>query len=140
LIKQFNALYFFLLDLDEKQVLRNVSGEFHARELSAIMGELYSYQKIIIIFYSMVGPSGSGKSSLLDILSGYNTSRNIKGAIKINGILCDQKQFRHMSSYIMQDHFLHPLLTVQEAMKFSVNLKIGKEMSNEEKTKRVRHA
>lgn len=84
------------------------------------------------------GPSGSGKSSLLDILSGYNSSRSIRGAIKINGTLRDQKQFRHMSSYIMQDHLLHPLLTVHEAMKFSVNLKIGKEMSNEEKTKRVR--
>lgn len=86
------------------------------------------------------GPSGSGKSSLLDILSGYNTSRNIRGAIKVNGLFRDQKKFRHVSSYIMQDHQLHPLLTVKEAMTFSVNLKIGNEMSNEEKTKRVRHA
>lgn len=42
------------LDLDEKQVLRNVSGEFHARELSAIMGEFFynfSYQKNYFIFY-----------------------------------------------------------------------------------------
>lgn len=37
----------------------------------------------------------------------------------------------------MQDHDLHPLLTVQEAMKFSVNLKIGKEVSDDEKEKRV---
>lgn len=37
----------------------------------------------------------------------------------------------------MQDHFQHPLLTVQEAMKFSVNLKIGKEISHEEKDNRV---
>lgn len=130
------------LDLDEKQVLRNVSGEFHARELSAIMGEFFFIISLIkkIILFFIAGPSGSGKSSLLDILSGFNTSRNIRGAIKVNGMIRDQKQFRHMSSYIMQDHFLHPLLTVQEAMKFSVNLKIGKEMSNEEKTKRVRHA
>lgn len=27
--------------LDEKQVLKNLSGAFHARELSAIMGEFY---------------------------------------------------------------------------------------------------
>jgi hypothetical protein len=37
----------------------------------------------------------------------------------------------------MQDSLLHPLLTVQEAMSFSVNLKIGKELNADEKEKRV---
>lgn len=136
----FNFFTIFFFHIDEKQVLKGLSGEFHARELSAIMGE---FNEVFVgwIFLSIAsrsGPSGSGKSSLLDILSGYNSSQNVRGAIKVNGVVRDQKQFRHMSSYIMQDHLLHPLLTVQEAMKFSVNLKIGKEMSNAEKTKRVR--
>lgn len=95
------------------------------------------FNTLILKNHSFKGPSGSGKSSLLDILSGYNSSSNIQGNIKVNGSVRDQKQFRHMSSYIMQDHLLHPLLTVQEAMKFSVNLKIGKETSNVEKENRV---
>ena len=37
----------------------------------------------------------------------------------------------------MQDSLLHPLLSVEEAMRFSVNLKIGKELNAEEKEERV---
>jgi ABC-type multidrug transport system ATPase subunit len=37
----------------------------------------------------------------------------------------------------MQEHLLHPLLTVKEAMQFSVNLKTGKELSANEKQQRV---
>ena len=64
-------------------------------------------------------------------------SKNVSGVVKVNGSLRDQKQFRHISSYVMQDSLLHPLLTVKEAMSFSVNLKIGKELNAEEKEVRV---
>lgn len=109
----------FFIHADDKLVLKNLSGEFRARELSVILG-----------------PSGSGKSSLLNLLSGYK-SKDVTGTVKVNGSLRDQKQFRHMSSYVMQDSLLHPLLTVQEAMRFSVNLKIGKELDADEKEQRV---
>lgn len=117
------ADYYFLchqfLPADNKPILKNLNGEFKARELTVI-----------------VGPSGSGKSTLLNLLSGYN-SKNASGVIKVNGSLRDPKLFRHHSSYVMQDSLLHPLLTVREAMSFSANLKIGKEMSAEEKERRV---
>lgn len=100
-------------------MLKNLNGDFRARELTVI-----------------VGPSGSGKSTLLNLLSGYK-STNVSGVVKVNGSPRDQKQFRHMSSYVMQDSLLHPLLTVKEAMNFSVNLKIGNELDSDEKEKRV---
>lgn len=112
-------LFFLEQLLEDKLVLKNLNGEFRARELTVI-----------------VGPSGSGKSTLLNLLSGYK-SQNVTGVIKVNGSPRDQKQFRHLSSYVMQDSLLHPLLTVKEAMSFSVNLKIGKELNSDEKEQRV---
>lgn len=59
------------------------------------------------------------------------------GFISINGRERDEKKFRRQSAYIMQDHELQPMLTVLEAMYFSVNLKIGEELTQENKKKRV---
>ncbi|KAL7034285.1 hypothetical protein ACKWTF_007922 [Chironomus riparius] len=109
-----------LFKRNDKLILNDLSGEFRSRELTAIMG-----------------PSGSGKSTLLDILSGYKNSNKIIGKIKVNESIRDPKQFRHISSYIMQDHLLHPLLTVEEAMSFCINLKIGKELSDHEKEDKI---
>lgn len=115
-----NSSLFCIFPLaDDKRVLHNLNGEFRARELSVI-----------------VGPSGSGKSTLLNLLSGYK-SKNVTGLVKVNGTPRDQKLFRHQSSYVMQDSLLHPLLSVKEAMSFSVNLKIGKELNADEKQQRV---
>lgn len=105
--------------LDDKRVLHNLNGEFRARELSVILG-----------------PSGSGKSSFLNVLSGYKY-KHVTGLVKVNGSVRDQKLFRHQSSYVLQDSLLHPLLSVKEAMSFSVNLKIGNELNANEKKQRV---
>lgn len=107
------------LSTDDKCVLKNLHGEFKSRELTVILG-----------------PSGSGKSSLMNILSGFQP-KHFTGVVKVNGSVRDQRQFRHVSSYVMQDSLLQPLLTVREAMSFSVNLKIGKELNKEDKHARV---
>lgn len=91
-----------------KKIIDGVSGKFYSGHLSAIMG-----------------PSGAGKTSLLNILTGYQisgTSGNIKcsSSIKIKKVL----QYRKESCYILQDDNLPLFFTVQECMMMACNLKI----------------
>lgn len=92
-------------------MLDKINGEFRERELSVVMG-----------------PSGSGKSSLLNILTGLATD-NIDGTIRINGSTQNFKMIRNQSAYIMQDQNLYPLLTVSESMSFAIKFKTGTKMN-----------
>jgi ABC-type multidrug transport system ATPase subunit len=85
-----------------KEILKDISGSFVSNELTAI-----------------IGLSGSGKSSLLNCLSGFYT-KNVSGSISISD---SRMNMRKSSSYIMQEFNLHSLLTVKETMMLSLNLK-----------------
>lgn len=69
----------------------------------------------------------------------YSRRKNIEGKLTVNGRERDSKKFRRQTAYIMQDHEVQPLLTIAEAMHFSANLKIGDEMTQPNKKKRVSH-
>lgn len=83
-----------------------------------------------------MGSSGAGKSSLLDILTGFTTNFT-SGTITINDQNRDLNRFRSQAAYIMQDCQLQMLITVWEAMYFSANLKLGAQLDNIEKNERV---
>lgn len=53
--------------------------------------------------------------------------------VYINGKTRDLKVFQRMSRYIMQQDVYQPMLSVQEAMTISANLKLGSKVSAEEK-------
>ena len=68
-----------------KTILKNVSGSFRSGQLSAVMG-----------------PSGAGKTSLLNVMAGYIT-KGINGKMLINGAKASQfNQLQQLSAYIMQ--------------------------------------
>ncbi|KAL3266090.1 hypothetical protein HHI36_010276, partial [Cryptolaemus montrouzieri] len=98
-----------------KLILRNVSGRFYSGQLTAILG-----------------PSGAGKSTLLNILAGYKCT-GATGLVMINGEERNIHKFRRLSRYIMQQDLVQPLLTVREAMVVAANLKLSKELSQNDK-------
>lgn len=109
-----------LFQREQKFILKGVSGEFRANELSAIMG-----------------PSGSGKSTLLNVLSEYMT-KGVTGSITMNGeSIYDSKSHKKKFAYIMQEENLHAVLSVKEAMNFSIKLKTGNSMSEKQQQKKI---
>ncbi|KAF5308851.1 hypothetical protein FQR65_LT00551 [Abscondita terminalis] len=99
----------------QKKILKSISGQFFSGELTAILG-----------------PSGSGKTTLLNILAGYVTS-GVTGTISINERPRNFKHFNKMSAYIMQDDLLPQLMTVDELMLIAAKLKLGENMTIENK-------
>lgn len=60
------------------------------------------------------------------------------GAVKINNTVRDQSaRFRKLSAYIPQDEELRLALTVNEAMTFAANLKLGYGVSTDFKKQQV---
>lgn len=101
-----------------KTILGDMSGSFNAGELTVIMGQ-----------------SGAGKSSLMDILAGYTKSTT--GSLYVNGRVRKEKSFRRRSCYILQDDQVQDALTIHESLSIAAQLKLGNHVSGEQKKRRV---
>jgi len=100
----------------EKVILNNISGKVEAGTLMGIMG-----------------PSGSGKSSLLNILAAVESGRSrISGQILLNGKL-QKTGYRTAVAYVQQDDSLYETLTVHECVEYSAMLRLPRSMKIEEK-------
>ena len=83
---------------------------------------------------AIMGPSGSGKSTLLDTLSGRKTLGNVQGTIKFGGLKPTQAFVRRYLGYVVQgDDTLLAMLTVEEMLRYTAELKLERSVSAEEK-------
>ena len=101
-----------------KILLNDVSGEAHRGEILAV-----------------VGPLGSGKSTLIDALANRIFKGSLNGMITLSGEQLDSSLLRAISAYIMQDHLLFPMLTVEETLTFAAELRLPQILSKIEKKK-----
>ncbi|KAE8705164.1 Pleiotropic drug resistance protein 12 [Hibiscus syriacus] len=101
---------------DRLQLLRGVTGAFRPGVLTALMGV-----------------SGAGKTTLMDVLAGRKTGGYIEGDIRISGFPKNQETFARISGYCEQTDIHSPQVTIRESLIYSAFLRLPKEISNEEK-------
>ncbi|XP_049933546.1 pleiotropic drug resistance protein 2-like isoform X3 [Nymphaea colorata] len=90
------------------QLLRDVSGSFRPGILTALMGV-----------------SGAGKTTLMDVLAGRKTGGYIEGSIKISGYPKKQDTFARVSGYCEQNDIHSPNVTVYESLVYSAWLRLS---------------
>ncbi|GMY23360.1 pleiotropic drug resistance protein 2-like isoform X1, partial [Fagus crenata] len=96
------------------QLLHDVSGAFRPGILTAL-----------------VGVSGAGKTTLMDVLAGRKTGGYIEGSISISGYPKNQETFARVSGYCEQNDIHSPNVTVYESLVYSAWLRLAKEVKQE---------
>uniref|UniRef100_A0A452HX07 ABC transporter domain-containing protein n=1 Tax=Gopherus agassizii TaxID=38772 RepID=A0A452HX07_9SAUR len=85
---------------------------------------------------AILGPTGSGKSSLLDVLAARKDPAGLSGQVLIDGFP-QPPNFKCISGYVVQDDVVMGTLTVRENLLFSAALRLPSSISFKEKEERV---
>lgn len=104
------------------QLLKEVCGAFRPGILTALMGV-----------------SGAGKTTLMDVLAGRKTGGYVEGDIRISGFPKVQETFTRISGYCEQNDIHSPQVTVYESLIFSAFLRLPKDINKEEKMVKNKH-
>ncbi|GLJ18676.1 hypothetical protein SUGI_0333120 [Cryptomeria japonica] len=99
---------------DRLQLLRGTSGSFRPGVLTCLMGV-----------------SGAGKTTLMDVLAGRKTGGYIEGSITISGYPKKQETFARISGYCEQTDIHSPYVTVYESLVYSAWLRLPQEVDHQ---------
>ncbi|VAI38197.1 unnamed protein product [Triticum turgidum subsp. durum] len=93
------------------QLLSDISGAFRPGVLTAL-----------------VGVSGAGKTTLMDVLAGRKTSGSVEGSITLSGYPKNQETFARVSGYCEQTDIHSPNVTVYESILYSAWLRLSSDV------------
>ncbi|KAJ4918835.1 hypothetical protein JOQ06_021795, partial [Pogonophryne albipinna] len=85
---------------------------------------------------AIMGATGSGKSSFLDVLAARKDPAGLSGEVLIDGAH-QPPNFKCLSGYVVQDDVVMGTLTVRENLTFSAALRLPASVSQEEKKQKV---
>jgi ABC-type multidrug transport system ATPase subunit len=88
-------------------------------------------------FVGLMGPSGAGKTTLMNTLNGYCPPA--AGMVLINGqdLYANYAQFSSVLGYVPQDDIMHRELTVRQALRYTAELRLPPETSSQEIEARI---
>uniref|UniRef100_A0A7N0TS87 ABC transporter domain-containing protein n=2 Tax=Kalanchoe fedtschenkoi TaxID=63787 RepID=A0A7N0TS87_KALFE len=98
---------------DRLVLLKGVSGAFRPGVLTALMGV-----------------SGAGKTTLMDVLAGRKTGGYIEGDITVSGYPKKQDTFARVSGYCEQNDIHSPHVTVYESLLYSAWLRLSPDVNS----------
>ncbi|KAF8393289.1 hypothetical protein HHK36_021530 [Tetracentron sinense] len=98
---------------DRLELLKGVNGAFRPGVLTALMGV-----------------SGAGKTTLMDVLAGRKTGGYIEGSITISGYPKKQETFARISGYCEQTDIHSPHVTVYESLLYSAWLRLPPDVNS----------
>jgi ATP-binding cassette subfamily G (WHITE) protein 2 len=81
---------------------------------------------------AILGPTGCGKSSLLDILADRKDHLGLEGEVFLDGEI-QTEDFKYQVGYVVQDDIVSGNLTVRENLIFSANLRLSRNISSKHK-------
>ncbi|CAL5444030.1 unnamed protein product [Camellia sinensis] len=99
---------------DRLMLLKGISGAFRPGVLTALMGF-----------------SGAGKTTLMDVLAGRKTGGSVEGKITISSYPKKQETFARISGYCEQNDIHSPHITVYESLLYSAWLRLSPEVTYE---------
>ncbi|KJR85892.1 ABC transporter (Adp1) [Sporothrix schenckii 1099-18] len=106
--------------LNGKKILNNIQGLARPGEVMAIMGA-----------------SGAGKTTFLDILARKNKRGDVSGDFFVNGEKVSNQDFKNVVGFVDQEDTMLPTLTVHETILNSALLRLPRDMSRSAKEQRV---
>eukprot|EP01029_Cantina_marsupialis_P020357 TRINITY_DN4770_c0_g1_i2.p1 TRINITY_DN4770_c0_g1~~TRINITY_DN4770_c0_g1_i2.p1 ORF type:complete len:1323 (+),score=438.91 TRINITY_DN4770_c0_g1_i2:94-4062(+) len=82
---------------------------------------------------ALMGASGAGKTTLIDVLAMRKTAGYIKGEFRMNGKTFDKKTLDNVSGYVEQSDALAALDTVKEILEFNAKLRLPTSVTEEQR-------
>uniref|UniRef100_A0A5S6MTA5 Putative nucleotidyltransferase MAB21L1 n=1 Tax=Xenopus tropicalis TaxID=8364 RepID=A0A5S6MTA5_XENTR len=85
---------------------------------------------------AILGPTGSGKSSLLDVLAARKDPNGLSGQVLVDGEP-QPSNFKCLSGYVVQDDVVMGTLSIRENLQFSAALRLPRSVKQKEKDERI---
>ncbi|WVZ84105.1 hypothetical protein U9M48_031167 [Paspalum notatum var. saurae] len=101
------------LMLGKKKLLRSINGELRPGRVTAVMG-----------------PSGAGKTTFLNAVTGKVNGYKMTGSVLVNGKNVNIRSYKKVIGFVPQDDIVHGNLTVEENLWFSAKCRLSARMKH----------